>query len=150
MHSRQRPKRKPTLRFNGTMWMGPRPPKGTKCTMCERPARQYGRMGEFQRPITRKWRGNRLVWKRFPFCRIHAVSNEFGLEAYRCPNRVCARERKDFGGPSFRPRLSPEDTYVYIPVEATIPDFPDDGKPHTIPPAKVHCPWCLTLMKEVR
>jgi hypothetical protein len=48
-------------------------------------------------------------------------------------------------------RTHPEDLYVYIPAEATLVEPPtvEEG-PKPIPPAKVHCPWCGTLMREVR
>jgi hypothetical protein len=117
-----------------------RPRKGTRCRWCRRTAQHFGWLG---RLATRNGR-TRVRWERIPFCVIHGVDNEYGLVAYRCSDRECLKKRvaSTLGGGWMDLKNFPWDSYVYVPLEATLSE-PDH------PPVKVNCPWCGTPMTQV-
>jgi rubredoxin len=86
------------------------------------------------------------------FCKIHAIENEFGLVAYRCPSRGCLRRRFISSGGWLDIKGKPEDTYVYVPLEGVLEDDEDlpPGVTATTLNSLVKCPWCGTMMKPVR
>ena len=92
---------------------------------------------------------------RHPFCRIHAMQNEFGLWAYRCPSEECFRRRVVASGGWLNVQWNgPEVAYVFIPIEGVLDDE-DEGKLvpgqrrallNSIP----SCPWCGARMRALR
>jgi hypothetical protein len=135
------------------MKLPPRPRKGTKCRShkCRRPATEFDYLGHLVRGYKKLPKRRMMAWERLPYCTVHGLANRFGLDAYKCPSRECLRNRLVAAGGWLNSRTHPEDLYVYIPAEATLVEPPtvEEG-PKPIPPAKVHCPWCGTLMREVR
>ena len=97
---------------------------------------------------------NRFVHERWPFCRIHAIENEFGLWAYRCPSERCLRRRFIASGGWLNVEAKPEDTYVYVPLEGTLDDEPVGNEPSkgSVPPVNsdVKCPRCGVRMRPLR
>lgn len=129
------------------------PPKGAPCgrfPKCRRAPTRYGWIARLAGGRN-KWR---FIHERVLFCEIHAIENEFGLEAYRCPSRTCLRRRIVASGGWLNVRAKPEVSYVYIPLEATLDDDFDDEEATRRKPSPfnslVRCPWCETPMKLAR
>src|SRR5580658_10792889 len=130
-----------------------RPPrKGTpcRCPPCKRPAVLFGRVYGMDSRTPKI----RFIPERRPFCKIHAIANEFALEPYRCPSASCLRRRFLASGGWLNYRERPESTFVYLPLRATIEDSPDDGSPPRRPLPRMisnlKCPRCGTRLRHVR